>query len=371
MNGGRLRIAHFWRSRRSHYKIAVFLILTVNFVTPGVTPKMLVVFASPQSAASATWYVTIVLPPRLVAGAPATLAVLGADGRLAANVNVEIGGGQSVKTDATGRGFFTVPAGAGEIFATASGASAVALAGGNPSATPGNAAPPLVIAPVLSLKDRFSICGGGFRGDADANRVTMNGDRALIVAASPECVVVLPSPRATPGLARLSVDSPGGQRNTTTTLVSLQFEEPQPAPVPGQRSQLTVHVEGSDLPLAIAVTNETPGVLSFLHGDTQELRTSGGSRNIAQVEISALRSGDFSFSAKLIPQSDAKAAELYLRAAVPLAPKELQRRVKSAGDRLASHPNDSQKVRQEITKMISITIAGNFRTLLEAARAAL
>jgi hypothetical protein len=157
----------------------------------------------------------------------------------------------------------------------------------------------------------------------------------------------------------------------TTTLVSLQFEAPQPAPLPGKRSQLTVHVEGSDSPLAIAVTNETPGVLEFLRGDTQELRTSGGSRNIALVEVGAIRAGDFSFNAKLLPLPDIAAAGRYLRAAVPLAPKDLQRRVKSSADRLASHPNDREKVRQEITKMISATIAGNFRTLLEAARSSL
>jgi hypothetical protein len=56
---------------------------------------------------------------------------------------------------------------------------------------------------------------------------------------------------------------------------------------------------------------------------------------------------------------------------VPLAPKTLRHRVKDCADRLASHPNDQEKVRQELAKMISATIAGNFRTLLEAARAAI
>src|SRR5262245_18756053 len=78
--------------------------------------------------------VTIVLPPRLSAGAPATLAVLGFDGHLAPNVTVQIGSvghvDQYVTTDATGRAAFTTPgaaAGGGALIAQAAGSSAAAL----------------------------------------------------------------------------------------------------------------------------------------------------------------------------------------------------------------------------------------------------
>ena len=327
--------------------------------------------ANAQRTSSATWYVTIVLPPKVVAGHPATLAILGADGRLAPNVSVSIGEGQSLKTDATGRASFTAPATPGVLFAEASGASAVTLINESPVPGAKTAKGELAVAAMISLKDRFTICGGGFRGDADANRVTMNGDRALVVASSPECLVVLPSPRATPGAAKLTVNSPGSDRNATTTLVSLQFEAPQTAPVPGQRSELTVHVEGSDAPLNVTIQNETPGVLEFLKGDTQEVRTTGGSRNVAQVQIGAIRSGDYSFSARLIPSPDLPAAVRYLRAAAPLAPKAQQHRVNDAASRLATHPKDREKVRQDLAKLISTTIAGHFRALLEAAQAAI
>lgn len=342
---------------------------SVVFVLVGLFSSALSVWA--QTAPSPTWYVTIVLPPKVVAGRPATLAILGADGRLAPNVTVAISEGQSLKTDATGRAFFTAPATPGVLFAEASGASVVALVDETPAPNTQAAKEDLALAPVISLRDRFPICGGGFRGDADANRVTMNGDRALIVASSPECLVVLPSPRAVPGVAKLTVDSSGTQRNATTTLVSLQFEAPQTAPVPGQRGDLTVHVEGSDAPLDLTIQNETPGVLEFLKGDTQEVRTTGGSRNIAQVQIAAVRSGDYSFNARLIPLPDISAAVQYLRAAVPLAPKALQHRVNDAAGRVATHPRDREKVRQDLERMISTTIPGHFRTLLEAARMAI
>ena len=58
---------------------------------------------------SNTWTVTIVLPPRLMAGHPATLGVLGVDGKLAAGVQVDLGNGLRVTTDRNGRALFTAP----------------------------------------------------------------------------------------------------------------------------------------------------------------------------------------------------------------------------------------------------------------------
>ena len=69
--------------------------------------------AHPQSSPSTTWAVTIVLPPKLLADRPATLAVLGVDGRLAEGVIVDLGSHSGievrVKTDKTGRAVFLAP----------------------------------------------------------------------------------------------------------------------------------------------------------------------------------------------------------------------------------------------------------------------
>jgi len=73
----------------------------------------------------------------------------------------------------------------------------------------------------------------------------------------------------------------------------------------------------------------------------------------------------------LIPSTDLAAAVRYLRAAGQLAPKALQHRVNDAANRLATHPKDREKVRLELAKMISTTIAGHFRVLLESAQAAI
>jgi hypothetical protein len=127
-----------------------------------------------QSTSSTTWAVSIVLPARLVSGQPATLAVLGVDGRLAPDITVDLGNGQRVKTDKTGRASFTAPIGGTVLIATAAGNSAAALVDPSVPAAPAQAP---VVAPVVSQLDEFPICGSGFSGDADSNHVTLNGWR--------------------------------------------------------------------------------------------------------------------------------------------------------------------------------------------------
>jgi hypothetical protein len=321
-----------------------------------------------QSTSATTWTVSIVLPPRLVAGQPATLAVLGVDGRLAEGITVDLGKGQRVKTDKTGRAFFTVPTDAPLLIATAAGDSSAALIDAPATSAGGQGAN---VAPVVSQVDRFSVCGGGFRGDVDANRVSINGERAFVLASSPECIVVLASPRALPGPAKLAIEAAGAQWSATTTLASLHFDPPLPPLVPEKRSKLALHVQGTDQALRVWAENQTPGVLRFLRGDRQEVLTSGGAQNSAEIEVQAIATGDFSFRGRILAAPDAGAARRYLTAAEGIAPKDLQHVVKGLADRLTHHPDETQKVWHEIEQMISTTMAGDFRTLMESAAAAL
>jgi len=321
-----------------------------------------------QSTAATTWTVSIVLPPRLVAGQPATLAVLGVDGRLADGITVDVGKGQRVKTDKTGRAFFTAPTDALVLIATAAGDSAAALID---TPTPASGEQGASVSPVVSQVDRFSVCGGGFRGDADANRVSINSERAFVLASSPECIVVLASPRALPGPAKISIETPGAQWTAATTLASLHFDPPLPPLVPEKRSKLALHVQGTDQALRVRVENQTPGVLRFLRGDRQQVLTSGGAQNSAEIEVQAIATGDFSFHGRILSAPDAGVARRYFTVAESAAPKELQREVKSLADRLTHHPDDTQKVWRETETILSTTMAGDFRTLMAAAAAAL
>jgi hypothetical protein len=333
--------------------------------------------AALAQSTSTTWAVTIVLPPRVVAGQQATLAVLGTDGRIAPNVVVDLGGNLHVTTDKTGRAVFNVPNSGTVLFAKASGNSAVALIDPQPQRTvPSASAVTVSVPPVVALHDQFAICGAGTSGDADANLVKINGEFAPILAASPECAVVLPPRDASPGPATLSLNNPEAQPvappvAATFTLVALNFAPPSPPLEQGKKSILAVNVRGSDQPLRVVVQNETPGILAFRRGDLQELRTTGGAQNSASVEVQAISSGSFSFHARVLPQPDPAIALRYLQAAIAIAPQEVQSDVKLLANRLAHHPNEAEKIRAQLQQMIIDTIPSDFHTLLDAAHSAL
>jgi hypothetical protein len=225
---------------------------------------------------------------------------------------------------------------------------------------------------VVSLQDAFPICGGAFHGEVEADHVTLEGDPALVLAASPECLVILPGPRALPGLAKISIQMVRAPDWTgETTLVALHFDPPTPPLVTEKKSNLVLHVQASDQPLNILVENKTPGILRFLRGDSQKLVTSGGAQNVATVEIQALSTGDFSFHARLLASPEPEVARRYLEAAAKIAPKGLQHQVQNLANRLGRNPRDAQKVAVEIQKIVLFTMEGDFRTLLNSAHSAL
>ena len=317
-------------------------------------------------AASET--VTIVLPPKLMAGHPATLAVLGVDGRLAPAVTVGVGDGQTITTDRTGRAVFQVPATGDYLLAKGSGAEAAALIDPAVAQTEPST---LRLPPIVSLNDRFWICGAGLRGNADEDSVELNGQSALVLASSPICLVAWPG-NAQPGRVAVSVEAPGVQWKATTTLVSLQFSPPNPPLSPGQQGQLVIRTLGTNEKLEIVAQNHAPGVLRFVRGDTQELMTGGGPENLATMRVEAISSGDFSFSARVRGVPDLVSAERYLRAAVPLAPKDSKHRIAELARQLAEqHSRDVPIVRAKVAQLARGTMAGDFQTLLEAAEAAL
>jgi len=175
---------------------------------------------------------------------------------------------------------------------------------------------------VVSLIDQFSICGGHFVDQADSNLVNINGERAFVLAASPECLVVLASPRALPGAAKISVEKFTRQTGGFHHAGQSSLRSSDAAAGPGKKSALTLHVQGSDQQLRILVENRTPRVLRFLRGDTAAVPTSGGVENSGTISIEAITTGDFSFRARILPVPDYAAARRYLLASEPLAPKE-------------------------------------------------
>jgi hypothetical protein len=132
------------------------------------------------------------------------------------------------------------------------------------------------------------------------NKVFIGGQPALVLAASPVSLVVIPAPDVPPGTAALQIEVAGKKCNPATlTLVSLSVE-PQSIPiVEGKRNHLVLSIRGTDQKLMLAVENQTPDVIELTGGNTQRVRSSGGKRNHAVIEMRALRSKDFSVTVKL------------------------------------------------------------------------
>jgi len=281
---------------------------------------------------------------------------------------VALSDGQTLTTDRTGRATFTAPTSGEYLLAKGSGASVAALID---PATGASEPKETTAPPVISVRDRFWVCTAGLRGDADANGVRINGEPALVIAASPECLVALPSSKAAAGPATIAIEAPGVEASAKATLVALEFAAPQPPPVPGKKSRLEVRVQGSEQKVGLVVDNVTPGVLKFALGDSQEVMTRGGPQNSAVLDVQAIRSGDYSFRARLISPPDAAVAQRYLLAAAELAPEDSRGDLRSFAKRIARHPRDLPAVRAQVGELLRQTIAGDFRTLLNAAWEAL
>lgn len=328
-----------------------------------------IITLGPISAQAPPPALSIVLPPRLLANAPATLAILDDDGHLAPGVAVDIGNGQHVTTDATGHASFTAPPD-GALIAKAEGVSAAALVDAASAHTPSA----ITVAPNVSQHDRFAICGSGFSGDVTARHVMINGDAAFVLAASPVCVVILPQTRTLAGPAKIVIDAGAAVATANTSLVSLDFVPPNPPLMPGRKGKLVVRAEGTVDPLQIVVENHSANVLRFVRGDTQELHTSGGTQNQVPIDVQAIRSGDFSFRARILPPADPTIAVRYLEIAegvVPKNPGNMQRALKAIARQLAHHPRDSAKARAAVQHLAASAPPGSLRALLDAAAASL
>ncbi|MGA8231573.1 MAG: hypothetical protein WB795_08840 [Candidatus Acidiferrales bacterium] len=350
------------------------LLLVASIAALAVSPAASSPSPPPPAPQTITALGSIILPPRVVAGQPATLAVLDATGRLVPGVPVDIGNGQVIRTDATGRAKFTVPPGNGPFLAR------ITVGPGQAAAVvvPQSAASPVTIAnvpPFVSLRDGFTIRGSGFQGDADANDVTVSGQHALVLAASPVALVLLPGPRIKPGEARIVINSKGNAVSAPLTVVSFEFDATTHPVRPGRRSKLEVRAVGTNHGLDLEVKNHTPNTLRFPDGDLQLVRTYGAEDNIADFTVEGIAPGDFSFSVKLIHRSglppDPDAAEQFLVEARRHATDKQQHHLDPLIARLQKHPKEARKIERGLQHYFSGPSQGQFGFWIDSAREAL
>ncbi len=324
---------------------------------------------------------TIVLPQKTVAGAPATLAVLDAAGRMLPNVVVELSSGQKVTTDATGRALFAAPREPGALTAQIPGqdvtASAPVVKPADPEPQTSDESPSAAVRVLayphfISLHDRFTMEGSGFRGEADANRVLLADQACLVLASSPVSVVVLPGLHIPIGTINLRVIAAGHDAGPNpVVMVLLEFNGPSEAPRAGAQGKLSVRVLGTRERLAVEVRNASPGIIQFSRGNVERVITSGGERNAAEIETKFLASGDYTVTARLIPTDsglpDIEAARQKLIAARAVATGTWAARADRVIHRIERAPEDIAQIRAELEQMLDDKPSGEFAFLLESA----
>lgn len=315
----------------------------------------------------------IVLPRKLVTGQRATLAVLDDAGRLVSGASVAFTGGEHVVTDVTGRASFTAPAEPGVLFAQLPGH--VVTASATVIAPPPNSPDGVQLSDyprVILVSDRCAVDGFGFRGEADANHVMLGDQPALVLAASPVALVLLPGPGAGVGPGQLLMEVGGRSPGPVpVTLVSLELSAPKKQLAPREKSKLAVYIRGTSQPLEMEARNLTPEVVKLPRGNVQRVISAGGESNTAEIEMQGLRAGDFSVSVRLVPGMaglpDIETARYHVLAARRLATREWQVRLDRLIRRMERSPKDALRVQHELEKMLAQQPEGEFGRLLEAA----
>jgi hypothetical protein len=281
----------------ARFLLLILMLFVFGFAEAAQQPTKLRAVAVPRQ---------IILPPKVIAGAPAMLAVLDSRGRLMPKVEVELSDGEKITTDVTGRALFNAPGQPGPLVAKV---ESRAINFSTSVISPQNIRPrefagTVTISSyphVLTLQDRFVLEGTGFRSEADSNHVSLNGDPCLVIASSPVSLVVLPGPRGLIGDAQLKVVAGGIDAGSfPVSVVALEFSGPGNAVDAGSTGKLILRARGTTLPLIVEVRNGSPGVIRLTQGNVQRLKTSGGEENIAPIEVNFVTDGNYSVTARLI-----------------------------------------------------------------------
>jgi len=259
--------------------------------------------AVPQPAAPPASGARILLLPRqIVSGERATLAVLDVNGRLTPDVAVTFSNGDRLKTDATGRALFVAPLTPGVIFGSIAGRAGRVSSAVLSAAEAEAASLEVTSVPrVASVTDRFDVLGRGFCGDADANQVNIGGQRALVLAASPMSLVVLPPTEAEPGAANVEISC--GKRvgaPFAMTFVELALEADASPLAHAEHRALRVTVRGSSAKLLLEARNLSPEIADLAGGNPAKQLSSGGADNAAKFEVVGKRKGSFLISIRLV-----------------------------------------------------------------------
>ena len=366
-----IRRSRFQSSWRAYCRSGALCVAVALSFSAAAAPQQQTGETTPQAASGG--HFTIVLPPVLVAGQPATLAVLDAQGRPAANVQVSLGGDVTLITDATGRAALTAPDAPGILMAklpdgTAEGSATVIPAPAEePKSLRIDSAPR-----ILLLRERCTIRGSGFLGVADQNRVLLGGQPAAVLAASPVAIVALANPTTALGEGQLAVETAGQSAATgPVIIIALEVTSDKAKGAPGEAGQIHVNVRGTDRPVYFEVRAEPAGRIELTRGNPARGKTSGGASNSAAIAFTFRQPGEFFLEVRQVQPPlglpDTEAARGELEEARRLAPRGWSKQVERVLELVEKHPQDVAEARDAIEKMLAKKPSGEFGRHLEAA----
>lgn len=277
----------------------------ILLLVAGVWTAILVYPIRAQQAPAASGARILILPRQVVSGERATLAVLDVNGRLTPGVTVHFSNGDTLKTDETGRALFVAPLNSGIVFASIAGRAGrvptAVLTAGEASA----ASIEVLSAPrVASVTDRFEISGRGFCGEADANQVTVGGQPALVLAASPASLAVLPPAEIAPGPRTVEIScAKRAAASFSVVFVALELEADASPLTPREHRTLTVRVRGTSTKVVLEARNLAPEIAEMGGGTVVRASSSGGADNSGSFELVGRKRGSFLISIRLIPSA--------------------------------------------------------------------
>ena len=246
----------------------------------------------------------LLLPKRIVTGERATLAVLDAGGRLTPGVTVNFSNGDHLVTDATGRALFVAPSSPGVIYAVIAGRQERAYTTILTHLESPADEVRIALAPrFASLADRFELSGSGFCGQADANAVRIGERPALVLAASPAFLSVLPPADLPAGSANVEVTC--AKRTgppVSIAMLDLSLEADNSPLTSGEHRPLLVRVRGTDGKVPMEARNMAPQVAELVGGKTVLLTSQGGAENSVRFEVVGRQRGSFAVSIRLVPE---------------------------------------------------------------------
>jgi hypothetical protein len=244
----------------------------------------------------------LLLPRKLVTGEHATLAVLDVGGKLTPAVHITFSNGDKITTDATGRALFVAPLSTGTVYASIEGRTGrVSTTILSPTDAPSSSLEIAAAPRIASLSDRMEILGHGFCGDADANRVTVGGIPALVLASSPAYLAVLPPLEMDPG--PVSVQVRCGQKTSdpfTVVFVNLELAAKTTTLAPGEHRTLQVGITGTASKVNLEARNLAPEIADMKGGVVARVVSTGGKENVATFDLVGRQRGSFVISIRLL-----------------------------------------------------------------------